>query len=305
MYRTRWSNSTCSATRRSSARSSFVSRAPSAAFTGLYFAISMLTDDVYRREFLDELTSEMRESFRQRAEYLRLQHRATLHKAARPHGLPRHRRHLLRPRARRRAGRQAGADRRPQRAHDHLRRARRADQGPGRRPRRARLRAGRHAVRLHAEPARVRRRLPRRRPRRRQAPRPQTRSTRLASFSTSSRTRARRSCSRSRTFLETATKAAEGAGVEDIFVLGEADGRDFAERADWAIRPTRPRSTSTRDDLAVLPYSSGTTGPAEGRDAHAQEPRLEPRPDPGCVRRSPRTMCWSESCPSSTSTGRP
>jgi hypothetical protein len=43
-----------------------------AAFTGLYFAISMLTDEVYRREFLDELTAEMRASFRDRAEYLRL-----------------------------------------------------------------------------------------------------------------------------------------------------------------------------------------------------------------------------------------
>jgi hypothetical protein len=43
-----------------------------AAFTGLYFAISMLTDDVYRREFLDELTTEMRQSFRERSEYLRL-----------------------------------------------------------------------------------------------------------------------------------------------------------------------------------------------------------------------------------------
>ena len=43
-----------------------------AAFTGLYFAISMLTDDVYRREFLEELTSEMRQSFRDRADYLRL-----------------------------------------------------------------------------------------------------------------------------------------------------------------------------------------------------------------------------------------
>ena len=43
-----------------------------AAFTGLYFTISMLTDDVYRREFLEELTSEMRESFCERAEYLRL-----------------------------------------------------------------------------------------------------------------------------------------------------------------------------------------------------------------------------------------
>jgi hypothetical protein len=43
-----------------------------AAFSGLYFAISMLTDEVYRREFLDELTAEMRASFRARAEYLRL-----------------------------------------------------------------------------------------------------------------------------------------------------------------------------------------------------------------------------------------
>jgi hypothetical protein len=43
-----------------------------AAFTGLYFAISMLTDEVYRREFLDELTREMRDTFRARAEYLRL-----------------------------------------------------------------------------------------------------------------------------------------------------------------------------------------------------------------------------------------
>lgn len=40
--------------------------------TGLYFAISMLTDDVYRREFLEELTTEMRSSFKARAEYLAL-----------------------------------------------------------------------------------------------------------------------------------------------------------------------------------------------------------------------------------------
>jgi len=43
-----------------------------AAFTGLYFAISMLTDDVYRREFLDELTTEMSSSFKTRAKYLAL-----------------------------------------------------------------------------------------------------------------------------------------------------------------------------------------------------------------------------------------
>jgi hypothetical protein len=43
-----------------------------AAFTGLYFAISMLTDEVYRREFLDELIGEMRDTFRARSDYLRL-----------------------------------------------------------------------------------------------------------------------------------------------------------------------------------------------------------------------------------------
>jgi len=43
-----------------------------ASFTGLYFAISMLTDEVYRREFLDELTNEMSATFRARAAYLGL-----------------------------------------------------------------------------------------------------------------------------------------------------------------------------------------------------------------------------------------
>lgn len=43
-----------------------------ASFTGLYFAISMLTDEVYRREFLDELTTEMSDTFRARKAYLEL-----------------------------------------------------------------------------------------------------------------------------------------------------------------------------------------------------------------------------------------
>jgi hypothetical protein len=41
-----------------------------AAFSGLYYAIAVLTDSTYREEFLDELTGQMRESFRARAEYL-------------------------------------------------------------------------------------------------------------------------------------------------------------------------------------------------------------------------------------------
>lgn len=43
-----------------------------AAFSGFYFAIAMLTDSTYRQEFLDELGEEMRRSFRDRAEYLKL-----------------------------------------------------------------------------------------------------------------------------------------------------------------------------------------------------------------------------------------
>jgi hypothetical protein len=43
-----------------------------AAFSGFYFAVAMLTDTTYREEFLDELSEEMRQSFRARAEYLRL-----------------------------------------------------------------------------------------------------------------------------------------------------------------------------------------------------------------------------------------
>jgi hypothetical protein len=46
-----------------------------AAFSGFYFAIAMFTDSTYRDEFLGELTSEMRRSFKDRAEYLRLRER--------------------------------------------------------------------------------------------------------------------------------------------------------------------------------------------------------------------------------------
>ena len=47
-----------------------------AAFTGLYFAIAMLTDSTYREEFLDEVTGELRSVFRVRDEYLRLREEA-------------------------------------------------------------------------------------------------------------------------------------------------------------------------------------------------------------------------------------
>jgi len=43
-----------------------------AALSGLYYAISVLTDDRYREEFLDEITAQMRDTFAARAEYLAL-----------------------------------------------------------------------------------------------------------------------------------------------------------------------------------------------------------------------------------------
>jgi hypothetical protein len=43
-----------------------------AAFSGLYFAVAMLTDSTYREEFLDEVTSELRQTFHERVEYLKL-----------------------------------------------------------------------------------------------------------------------------------------------------------------------------------------------------------------------------------------
>lgn len=43
-----------------------------AAFTGLYFAIAMLTDSTYREEFLEEVTAELRSVFAVRDEYLEL-----------------------------------------------------------------------------------------------------------------------------------------------------------------------------------------------------------------------------------------
>jgi hypothetical protein len=47
-----------------------------AIFSGLYWAVAVLTDATYREEFLDELTREMTETFKARAEYLTLRARA-------------------------------------------------------------------------------------------------------------------------------------------------------------------------------------------------------------------------------------
>ena len=65
-------------------------------------------------------------------------------------------------------------------------------------------------------------------------------------------------------FLETAQAAADRAGVEDVFVFGEAEGATpFAALLRHGADV--PEGTiDARDDLAVLPYSSGTTGLPKG-----------------------------------------
>jgi hypothetical protein len=41
-----------------------------AALSGLYYAIAVLTDSTYREEFLEEITTELRDTFAARSEYL-------------------------------------------------------------------------------------------------------------------------------------------------------------------------------------------------------------------------------------------
>ncbi|MEK6277645.1 MAG: 4-coumarate--CoA ligase family protein [Actinomycetota bacterium] len=65
-------------------------------------------------------------------------------------------------------------------------------------------------------------------------------------------------------FLEAAREAAERVGVDEVFVVGEADGATpFTELlGDPAAAPAPDIDPAS--DLAVLPYSSGTTGLPKG-----------------------------------------
>ena len=65
-------------------------------------------------------------------------------------------------------------------------------------------------------------------------------------------------------FLDVAREAADASGVEEVFVIGEGDGATpFAELlGDPAEAPEAEIDPTT--DLAVLPYSSGTTGLSKG-----------------------------------------
>jgi acyl-CoA synthetase (AMP-forming)/AMP-acid ligase II len=78
--------------------------------------------------------------------------------------------------------------------------------------------------------------------------------------------------------LENATTAARQAGVEEIFVYGEAAGATRFESLRQAGGESPHVAIDPANDLVALPYSSGTNGPAEGRDAHAPKPRGEHLP---------------------------
>jgi len=65
-------------------------------------------------------------------------------------------------------------------------------------------------------------------------------------------------------FLERAREAAARTGIEEVFVLGSAEGaRSFAELMQGPADPP-PVHIDPRRDLCVLPYSSGTTGLPKG-----------------------------------------
>jgi acyl-CoA synthetase (AMP-forming)/AMP-acid ligase II len=65
-------------------------------------------------------------------------------------------------------------------------------------------------------------------------------------------------------FMDRAADAAGRAGIEEVFVLGEADGA--TPFADLALGEANPPEVAIdpREDLVCLPYSSGTTGFPKG-----------------------------------------
>jgi acyl-CoA synthetase (AMP-forming)/AMP-acid ligase II len=65
-------------------------------------------------------------------------------------------------------------------------------------------------------------------------------------------------------FLDRATAAAKLAGIADVFVLDKADGHTSLSDLLASTAPAPSISFDTAEDLAVLPYSSGTTGRAKG-----------------------------------------
>jgi 4-coumarate--CoA ligase len=63
-------------------------------------------------------------------------------------------------------------------------------------------------------------------------------------------------------FLEVALAAARGTGVQEVYVIGEADGA--APMTALLGEPLAAQVPVAADDVVVLPYSSGTTGTNKG-----------------------------------------
>lgn len=65
-------------------------------------------------------------------------------------------------------------------------------------------------------------------------------------------------------FLEKAQEAAAASGIEEVFVLGEAEGATPFSALMLQDRDVPELDVDPADDLAALPYSSGTTGLPKG-----------------------------------------
>ena len=199
-----------------------------------------------------------------------------------------HRRDLVRARGRGRSGRGAGAGRRPVRPDADLRRARPRRAGARRRAGRPRLRQGR---RVRASTCRT---CPSTRsPSTARRPRAACHHGQSALHGGRAREPARGllgrgSCSPFPRCSTPRARRPTGQASRRSFVLGEAEGATpFARRCSATGRRARRRDRPGTDVVA-LPYSSGTTGPAQGRDADPPQPGREHLPDAGRARRSSR-----------------
>ena len=67
-----------------------------------------------------------------------------------------------------------------------------------------------------------------------------------------------------RALLENARPAAESCGLREVFVFDATDGDEAFARLRATPDDTPPAAVEPARDLAVLPYSSGTTGPSKG-----------------------------------------
>ena len=79
--------------------------------------------------------------------------------------------------------------------------------------------------------------------------------------------------------------------IEEIFVVGEAEGATPLVVGARRGRRAAGRDDRRRDDLVVAAVLERHDRAAQGRDAHAPQPRRQPRPDPGVRRARPRTTC--------------